>query len=278
MYKNLLKPLSLLLVSLFLVTACGDNTKNPDQQGGPQSPKDGDNGDADNDDKDNDDKDNDDKDNDDKDNDDEDNDDDEPPALDKIQQLHTALQDPALKGKLEELWKEVADTWQQQRVTGSMITYYGPFHTNKISENQAVLDVFTQLSPAIDELASKPASDFDTEEKATQALDALTKRLRIPNPSGGDDIPLTLPTIKKAAKQLQKLAHVDTTNTTTVLQNPYVFVCQEDVQKHVSDAGSYAGDGNGAGKGLNIKGHNQITFAEAQLLCKLAQILIALAS
>ena len=120
MYNNLLKPLSLLFLSLFLVTACGEpgGDPNPSNPGGPQSPK-GKDGDKQG-----------------------------PgatktPTLDKIQQLHTDLQDAALKGKFKSLWEAVSKKFKYT---------YGPFEASKISaENQAVLDVLDKLSPAIDQ-------------------------------------------------------------------------------------------------------------------------------
>ena len=250
MYNNLLKPLSLLFLSLFLVTACGDKGGDPDPNnpGNPQSPKD------------------------------EEKNDEGPeptktPTLDKIKQLHTALQDAALKGEFEKLWQYVVAQWEKGDY--STPSSSSPFEDGSITpENQEVFDVFTQLSPAVDQLAAQSASDFDTEAKAIQALEALTKKLTI----GAASTPLSLPVIKKAAEQLKKLAHVDNSDTTQVLKNVYVFVSQEDVKTNVPGADSYAGDGNGTGWDINKQGDNQITFAEAQLLCRFAQALIALAS
>lgn len=279
MYNNLLKPLSLLFLSLFLVTACepegGDLA--PNNPGNPPSPKDEDEGQKPKPPK--------------------------TPTLDKIKQLHAALQAPALKGQFHTLWQDVCAKWwpQEEELEGSrsdsasvledhsanffqrMYTkWYGQeaksdgsisgYASAEEGDDSAaeVLGVFTQLSPAVDQLANRPASDFDTEAKATQALEALTK--------GEASTPLSLLTIKKAAEKLQKLAQVDTSDTTKVLENIYVYVSQADVQNHVSGGKDYAGGGNGSVYDPDEQGADQITLGQAQLLCKFAEVLIALAS
>lgn len=187
---------------------------------------------------------------------------------DRIKAVHTALQSPKLKGKVYHVWTRVLESWEEGNA---------PFAGTLISSTQDVRTIMDRLAAAsggLDSVAQQDlsAANFD----AKSEYDRLTAFL-------------PLEEIVKAAKQIKKLASVRPSAGTLTEdeargRKPYIFVGKDEVKQLTGKANLTTDTGNGTGTDSEgnidseVKGKEQITLADADLLFKIAEAVLAFAS